>query len=113
MQGLAKIVAFTAPALLLVILLSFWQQREHKMDVQVESVQFDRDWNEQMAGFEKTASGKQRYKQRAAAAQSQYSSSVKELAEKKEKVEQMGKDMDKGLNDIDAELETAAKGVPK
>lgn len=113
MQGLAKIVAFTAPALLIVIIISFWLQRELKMDVQVESAQFDRDWNEQMAGFEKTERGKQRYMQRAAVAQSQYSSSVNELAEKKEKVEQMGKDMDKGLNDIDAELEKAAKGAAK
>lgn len=113
MQGLVKIVAFTAPALLLVIVLAFWQQREHRVDSQVETASFDRDWNEQLASFEKTAAGKKRYQQRAAAAQSQYSSRLVEQQSAAKKVDQIGNDLDKGVNSIDAELGKKAERLSK
>ena len=109
MQGLSKIVAFTAPAVFLVILLSLYLQREHRADMQVQSSQFDRDFAEAQKSFAKTPEEKKLYQSRADEAQRQYSTAKAEVISKTKKVDQGGDDMDKAASDIDKQLQNAAE----
>lgn len=109
MNGLFKIVSLTVPAVALVIFLTYHQQQEHKAEMRVESAQFDRDWNETQADFAKSSKEKAKYKQRAAAAQGEYSSQRMEFQERKQTVDHLGKEMNQAAGDLDAELNKTAK----
>ncbi len=109
MQGLFKVVAFTAPAILIVIIISFWLMREHHSEMQVESAAFDRDWNEGMTSFASSKAEKKRYQARAAAAQTQMSTGKAELAKTRAKVEETGRDIEQSMKDVDQELKAQAE----
>ena len=109
MQGLAKIAAFTAPAVLIVILLSLFLQREHRADMQVQSSQFDRDFAEAQKSFAKSPDEKRMYQARADDAQRQYSTAKADVTARSRKVDQAGNDMDKAVADIDKQLQNAAE----
>jgi len=101
MGGLFRIMSFTAPVILAVLVLTFFQQQKHSAEMDRESASFDRQWNESMQSFARSPAERTRYEQRAFTAQQRYSSAQAELAERKKKVNRVEGDLDKTLNDID------------
>lgn len=101
MGGLFRIMSFSAPVILAVLVLTFFQQQKHSAEMDRESASFDRQWNETMQSFAQNPTERIRYEQRAIAAQQQLSSAQSELAERKQKVNRVEGDLDKTLNDID------------
>jgi len=94
-------MSFTAPVILAVLALTFYQQQKHDAEMDRESASFDRQWNESMQSFARNPAEHTRYEQRALVAQQQLSSAQSELAERKKKVNRVEGDLDKTLNDID------------
>ena len=111
MNGLVKLVAFTAPVLLLVVVLSFYLNREHSVKMDMQTAAFDRDWNEQMTHFAVSKSEQSRYEQRAEISQQAYSSMRGELQQKKQQVEQAETQMNGALKDIDSQLSAKANKI--
>lgn len=110
--GLFKMLGFVAPVVLAVIFLVWHQQQEHKAEMQVESAQFDRDWNGAMANMTKgrDQAAKQQYLQRAALAQGQYSGGRIGLAEQQRTTAKIGSDIDKSVKSFDEAVSATERG---
>jgi hypothetical protein len=106
MNGMFKVLGLTVPAVAIIILLTYHQQREHIAKMDTDSAAFDRDFAQSRASLAKSPEEKAIYQKQAKAAQSDYSSSRSETAEKKKTVEHLGGEMDRAANDVDRQIKS-------
>ena len=101
MGTLMKTVAFAAPVLFLILAIVFFMNREHKVEMDKDSQEFEQGWNTSMQHFAKSPAEKQAYAKKAQQAQSRYSAASIELSKRTSKVDQVENNLDKTLDNID------------
>lgn len=110
MGNIFKHIFWIAPVSAVVIFITFMMLQKHDVEMQTDSTEFDRDWNESMATFAKTDANKQKYLARAAVKQQQLSSAQIDLAAERNKMKLNEKQMDKAIEDIDKQLQEQEGG---
>jgi biopolymer transport protein ExbB/TolQ len=104
MGGLLKHAFWVAPLAVIILILTWFLNRESSVEMEAESAAFDRDWNETMSMMGKNNKQVSKFQQRAAEAQHRYSSAAMELKAQKQHMQNTDREIKGAVSDIERKL---------
>lgn len=109
MGGLVKHIFWVAPLGVLLLLATWYVNRETTVDIRTQDAAFERDWNESMAVMARDRRQAGNYQARAVAAQSRYSSAQQEQDAKHQQMRTQEQSIDNAVQDLNSQLEGGRK----
>lgn len=109
MGGLVKHIFWVAPLGVLLLLATWYVNRETTVDIRTQDAAFERDWNESMAAMTRDRRQAGNYQARAVAAQSRHSSAQQEQDAKHQQMRAQEQGIDSAVQDLNSQLEGGRK----
>lgn len=104
MTNLFKVIILTAPVFALVFYYVVTRQAEHKATMDMESLQFEREWHEMAAEFSSSQSERQRHLRKVRELDRKLAEIQRREEEKQRKAEEFEKEFEQALREADQRL---------